>query len=164
MKKRLLFILFGLTVACVQSTLAQTPSVPEGNVEERLSQLEARVKALEEAQKGVESHLTADEQALVEKGAYVEMYEPDEPSRHYIGKITKHGSKNSPVDTVLIFVFGIEDAAAARSEGRSMAEAHYSRAMAEQFLFAEGWDKYHDRFFTRAYVQEGVDAYQRALK
>ena len=45
-----------------------------------------------------------------------------------------------------------------------MAEAHYSRAMAEQFLFAEGWDKYHDRFFTRAYVQEGVDAYQRALK
>jgi hypothetical protein len=41
---------------------------------------------------------------------------------------------------------------------------HYSRAMANQFLFAEGWDKYLDRFLTRAYVQEGTDAFNKAFK
>ena len=44
-----------------------------------------------------------------------------------------------------------------------MAEFHYDRYQAEQFLFAEGWDKYHDRFFTRCYVQEGDNAYDEAL-
>ena len=50
------------------------------------------------------------------------------------------------------------------TEGQSMAESHYSPAQAEQFLFAEGWDKYHDRFFTRGYVQEGLDAYSKARR
>jgi hypothetical protein len=61
-------------------------------------------------------------------------------------------------------VFGKEDASAARSEGLSMAEFHYNRAMANQFIFAESWDKYHDRFLTRAYVQEGMEAYEKASK
>ena len=105
----------------------------------------------------------------------MEMYEPNESSRHYIdpvgitsvGHKTKHGfkvEKNLPAEPILIFVFGKEDASAARSEGRSMAEFHYNRAMANQFLFAEGWDKYHDRFLTRAYVQEGMGAFENASK
>ena len=69
-----------------------------------------------------------------------------------------------PSEPVLIFVFGKEDASTARSEGLSMAEFHYNRAMANQFLFAQGWDKYHDRFFTRAYLEEGMGAYEKALK
>jgi hypothetical protein len=119
--------------------------------------------------------LTADEQALYDKGAIVEMYEPNEPSRRYIdpvgitalGHKTKDGlkiEKDAPPEPILIFVFGKEDTSAARSEGRNMADSHYNRSMANQFLFAEGWDRYHDRFFTRAYVQEGMDAYEKALK
>ncbi len=42
------------------------------------------------------------------------------------------------------------------------AEANYSRFQAHEFLFAQGWDKYHDRFFTRCYVQEGEGAYDKA--
>jgi hypothetical protein len=117
--------------------------------------------------------LSADEQALYDKGAIMEMYKPDESSRHYIDSVgitsvghkTKHGFKveeNLPHEPILIFVFGKEDASAARSEGRNMAEFHYNRATANQFLFAEGWDKYHDRFLTRAYVQEGMDAFEKA--
>ena len=40
-----------------------------------------------------------------------------------------------------------------------MASFNYSRPQAEQFLFAESWDKYHDRYFTRCYVHEGENAY-----
>jgi hypothetical protein len=105
----------------------------------------------------------------------MEMYEPNEPSRHYIdpvgissvGHKTEHGfkvEKSLPAEPILILVFGKEDTSAARAEGRNMAEFHYNRAMTNQFLFAEGWDKYHDRFFTRAYVQEGLEAYEKALK
>jgi hypothetical protein len=105
----------------------------------------------------------------------MEMYKPNELSRHYIDSVgissvghkTKHGFKvesNLPPEPILIFVFGKEDVSAARSEGLSMAEFNYDRAMTNQFLFAEGWDKYHDRFLTRAYVQEGMDAYKKALK
>jgi hypothetical protein len=119
--------------------------------------------------------LSADEQALYDQGAIMEMYEPNEPSRHYIDPVgispvehkTKHDSnieKNLPTEPILIFVFGKEDASAARSEGLSMAEFHYNRAMANQFLFAQGWDKYHYRFFTRAYLEEGMGAYEKALK
>jgi hypothetical protein len=119
--------------------------------------------------------LGADEQALYDKGAIMEMYKPNEQSRHYIGAVgissvghkTKPGlkiEKELPREPVLIFVFGKEDASVARSEGLSMAESHYERALANQFLFAEGWDKYHDRFFTRAYLQEGMEAYEDALK
>jgi hypothetical protein len=119
--------------------------------------------------------LSIEEQALYDKGAIMEMYEPSESSRHYIDSVAissvghknKHDSKverNLPPEPILIFVFGKEDASDARSEGRNMAEVHYDRAMANQFLFAEGWDKYHDRFLTRAYVQEGLDAFEKASK
>jgi len=113
--------------------------------------------------------LTPEEQALVDKGATMEMYSPKEHSRHFINHIdavkdNKTGKmrKIENPDPILCFVFGMEDAAPAREEGRSMAEFHYSRAQAEQFLFAQGWDKYHDRFFTRCYVQEGEKAYNKA--
>ena len=49
------------------------------------------------------------------------------------------------------------------TQGRSMAECHYSPSQAHEFLFAQGWDKYHDRFFTKCYVQEGENAYDKAL-
>ena len=116
--------------------------------------------------------LTAEEQALVDKGAVMEMYKPDEHSRHFIAHIdsvtdpkTKKTSKtaNNP-QAVVCFVFGIEDAEPARKEGRSMAECHYSPSQAHEFLFAQGWDKYHDRFFTRCYVQEGEAAYDKAVE
>ena len=116
--------------------------------------------------------LTAEEQALVNKGAVMEMYKPDEHSRHFIARIdsvtdpkTKKASKtaNNP-QAVVCFVFGIEDAEPARKEGRSMAEFHYSSSRAHEFLFAQGWDKYHDRFFTRCYVQEGEAAYDKAVE
>jgi hypothetical protein len=116
------------------------------------------------------SDLTPEEQALVNKGATMEMYKPDEHSRHFIARIdavqdSKTGKprKIENPTPVLCFVFGMEDAKPAREEGRSMAEFHYSRSQAEQFLFAEGWDKYHDRFFTRCYVQEGEGAYDKAV-
>ncbi len=116
--------------------------------------------------------LTAEEQALADKGAVMEMYKPDEHSRHFIAHIdaVKDGrtekTRKIPSDsqTVVCFVFGVEDAEAARKEGRSMAEFNYSRSQAHEFLFAEGWDKYHDRFFTRCYVQEAENAYDEAIK
>jgi hypothetical protein len=116
--------------------------------------------------------LTAEEQALVDKGAIMEMYKPDEHSRHFIAHIDsvtdpktgKPRKMSNNSQAVVCFVFGMEDAEPARKEGRSMAECHYSPAQAHEFLFAQGWDKYHDRFFTRCYVQEGEDAYNKALK
>jgi len=116
--------------------------------------------------------LTAEEQALVNKGAVMQMYKPDEHSRHFIAHIDSATdpqtgkTRKIPKDSqaVLCFVFGIEDAEPARKEGRSMAEFHYSLSQAHEFLFAQGWDRYHDRFFTRCYVQEGEDAYDKAVK
>ena len=116
--------------------------------------------------------LTKEEQALADKGQVMQMYKPDEHSRHFVAHIdavsdpktgkTRKMSKNS--HPVLCFVFGIEDATAAREEGRSMAECYYTASQAHEFLFAQGWDKYHDRFFTRCYVQEGENAFQAAFK
>ena len=109
---------------------------------------------------------TAEEQALLDKGATMEMYQPNEHSRHFITGIRAEGKaheKETP-QPVLCFVFGMEDVTPAREEGKSMAEAHYTRSQAEQFLFAQGWDKYHDRFFTRCYVQEGEDAYDKIMR
>jgi len=116
--------------------------------------------------------LTAEEQALVNKGACMQMYKPDEHSRHFIVRIDSATdpqtgkTRKIPKDSqkVVCFVFGIEDAEPAREQGRSMAEFHYSPSQAHEFLFAQGWDKYHDRFFTRCYVQEGEDAYNKAIK
>jgi hypothetical protein len=116
--------------------------------------------------------LTAEEQALVNKGAVMQMYKPDEHSRHFIAHIDSATdprtgkTRKIPNDSqaVVCFVFGIEDAEPARKEGRSMAECHYSPSQAHEFLFAQGWDRYHDRFFTRCYVQEGEGAYDKAVK
>lgn len=116
--------------------------------------------------------LTAEEQAFVDKGAFMQMYKPDEHSRHFIahidavtdaktGKTRKMANNSRPV---LCFVFGIEDAQPAREQGRSMAECHYTPSQAHEFLFAQGWDKYHDRFFTRCYVQEGEAAYEEVAR
>ena len=114
---------------------------------------------------------TKEEQALINKGMTMEMYKPDEHTRHFIAHITKtdprteatpQPAKNSP--GVVCFVFGMEDAQPAREEGRSMAECKYTPQQAHEFLFAEGWGKYHDRFFTRCYLQEGEHAYEEAVK
>jgi hypothetical protein len=116
--------------------------------------------------------LTAEEQALADKGAVMQMYKPDEHSRHFIahidavtdpktGKTRKMANNSQPV---LCFVFGIEDAEPAREQGRSMAECKYSFSQAHEFLFAQAWEKYHDRFFTRCYLQEGENAYNAAVK
>src|SRR5207244_9919160 len=116
--------------------------------------------------------LTAEEQALVNKGAVMQLYKPDEHSRHFIAHIDsatdpKTGEKrkiSKDEEAVLCFVFGMENAQPAREQGRSMAEFRYTPEQAHEFLFAQGWDKYHDRFFTRCYVQEGEDAYDKAIK
>jgi hypothetical protein len=113
-----------------------------------------------------------EEKALLDKNRTMEMYKPDEHSRHFIARIdsttdpktgeTRKFSKDA--QAVLCFVFGIEDAKPARDEGRSMAECKYNPQQAHEFLFAEGWNKYHDRFFTRCYVQEGEASYEAAAK
>lgn len=115
---------------------------------------------------------TKEEQALLDKNRIMEMCKPDEHSRHFIARIDsatdpKTGEKrkiSKDAQAVLCFVFGIEDAQPAREQGRSMAECQYSPSQAHEFLFAQGWDKYHDRFFTRCYVQEGENAYNAAVK
>ena len=116
--------------------------------------------------------LTKEEQDLVDKGAIMQMYKPDEHSRHFIAHIDSATdpqtgkTRKIPKDSqqVVCFVFGIEDAEPAREQGRSMAEFHYSPSQAHEFLFAQGWDKYHDRFFTRCYVQEGENEYDKATR
>ena len=114
-------------------------------------------------------NLSKQEQALLNKGAFMEMYKPDEHSRHFIAHISatdprteQKAAKSSPA--VVCFVFGMEDAKPARDEGKSMAECKYTPQQAHEFLFAQGWGKYHDRFFTRCYVQEGEAAYDEAAK
>src|SRR4029077_7027783 len=117
-------------------------------------------------------NFTKEEQALLDKNRTMEMYKPDEHSRHFVARIDsatdpKTGEKrkiSKDANAVLCFVFGMEDAKPARDEGRSMAECHYSPEQAHEFLFAQGWGKYHDRFFTRCYVQEGEGAYEAAVK
>ena|ERR1051326_2604134 len=115
---------------------------------------------------------TKEEQALLDKNRVMQMYKPDEHSRHFVAHIDsatdpKTGEKRkiSKTDSaVLCFVFGMEDAQPAREQGRSMAEFHYTPQQAHEFLFAQGYEKYHDRFFTRCYVQEGEQAYEAAVK
>ena len=117
-------------------------------------------------------NFSKEEQALLDKNRIMQMYKPDEHSRHFVAQIDsatdpKTGKKRKiPKDAqaVLCFVFGMEDAKPAREQGRSMAEFQYSPQQAHEFLFAQGWDKYHDRFFTRCYVQEGEAAYEAAVK
>jgi len=117
-------------------------------------------------------NFTKEEQTLLDKNRTMQMYKPDEHSRHFIARIEsaadpKTGEKrkiSKDAQAVLCFVFGMEDAKPAREQGRSMAEFHYTSSQAHEFLFAQGWDKYHDRFFTRCYVQEGENAYNAAVK
>src|SRR5260221_14566123 len=116
-------------------------------------------------------NLTPEEQALVDKGATMETFAPNEHSRHQIvhieGVQDSKGGKmrkiNNP-DPVLCCVFGMEDAAPARAEGQNMAEMHYSPAQAEQFLVAEGWGKDHVRFVTLAYVERGLESFNARWK
>src|SRR5258708_24143998 len=76
-------------------------------------------------------NLTPEEQALVDKGATMETFAPNEHSRHEIvhieGVQDSKGGKmrkiNNP-DPVLCFVFGMEDPAPARPEGQNMAGMH----------------------------------------
>ena len=115
---------------------------------------------------------TKEEQALLDKNRVMQMYKPDEHSRHFVAQIDsatdpKTGEKrkiSKDASAVLCFVFGIEDAKPAREQGKSMAEFHYTPQQAHEFLFAQGYEKYHDRFFTRCYVQEGENAYEEAIK
>jgi hypothetical protein len=114
---------------------------------------------------------TKEEQALINKGMTMQMYKPDEHSRHFVAHIDSatdpKTGKERAVDksqALVCFVFGMEDAQPAREQGKSMAEFHYTPQQAHEFLFAQGWDKYHDRFFTRCYVQEGEEAYQKEVK
>ncbi|HWY52562.1 MAG TPA: hypothetical protein VNW72_13890 [Chthoniobacterales bacterium] len=117
-------------------------------------------------------NFTKEEQALLDKNRTMEMYKPDEHSRHFVANIEsatdpKTGEKrkiSKDASAVLCFVFGMEDAKPAREQGRSMAECKYSPQQAHEFLFAQGWGKYHDRFFTRCYVQEGEAAYEATAK
>lgn len=120
---------------------------------------------------GNANSFSKEEQALINKGMTMEMYKPDEHSRHFIAHIasatdpkTGKALNVNKSQGVVCFVFGMEDAKPARDEGKSMAEFKYSPQQAHEFLFAEGWDKYHDRFFTRCYVQEGESAYEQANK
>lgn len=114
--------------------------------------------------------LSPAEQALYDKGAFEETYDPTKHSGHEIDHIIasspdgKHENKLATPEAILSFNFGMEDAAPARAEGRDMAQAHYTPALAHEFLFIEGWDKYHDRFLTRCYFQEGQDAYEAAMR
>jgi hypothetical protein len=119
----------------------------------------------------IKNSLNTEEQALWDKNLTMETFSPNEHSSISIDRIdatydSKTGRKRKVEnpEPVLCLVFGMEDAAPAREEGKSMAESRYSSAQAEQFLFAEGWDKYHDRFLTRAYVQEGLEAYDIARR
>lgn len=109
------------------------------------------------------THLTPEEQTLLDKGQYIEMIGgPHTHSGHMVSRLSPVGDGKNAKPAVC-FVFGMEDIEPARKEGESMAQFHYSRSQAEQFLFAQGWDKYHDRFFTRYYVQEGMDAYDKNM-
>src|SRR5437879_9159443 len=79
---------------------------------------------------------TKEEQALLDKNRIMQMYKPDEHSRHFIAHVDsatdpKTGEKrkiSKDAQAVLCFVFGMEDAQPAREQGRSMAESHYSPA------------------------------------
>jgi hypothetical protein len=121
--------------------------------------------------RGNADSFSKDEQALIKKNMTMEMYKPDEHSRHFIANVSptdprtdKERAVPTKSSAVVCFVFGMEDAMPARNEGRSMAECHYSPQQAHEFLFAQGWDKYHDRFFTRCYLQEGEAAYEATAK
>ena len=87
-----------------------------------------------------------EEQALVDRGAVMEMYKPDEHSRHFIAHIdsatdpktgeTRKIPKKS--QAVVCSVFGIEDARSAREQGRSMAQYHYSLAQLTNSFLPKG--------------------------
>jgi hypothetical protein len=120
------------------------------------------------AQNVASNNLFPEELALFKEGAVMETYNPDKPRGHeiiYIQPLGANHKPKGPKSKMLAINFGIEDAKAAREEGISMAQFHYSAAQAHDFIFAEGWSKYQpDRFFTRAYVQEAEAALVKASK
>jgi hypothetical protein len=107
--------------------------------------------------------LTAEEKELQAQGAIMEVYQPNNHSGYSVGWIKPAGAKGKAIPgkgiKVLVCNFGIENVAKARAQGREMKGFNYTPAMAQQFLFAQGWDESHDRFYTRAYVQEGMNGY-----
>lgn len=106
-------------------------------------------------------NLTRQEQALLDKGLTMELYRPTERSGHRIEIIT--GSKGS--GPVLAFVFGIEDAEAARKSGEQMAAMGYSARVAEQHLLAAAGARYHDdNFFVHCFMHEASTAYNAVVK
>src|SRR5947207_13102164 len=92
---------------------------------------------------------TKEEQALLDKNRIMQLYKPDEHSRHFIAHVDsatdpKTGEKrkiSKDAQAVLCFVFGMEDAQPAREQGRSMAESHYSPEQAHDLLLPTGGDK-----------------------
>jgi hypothetical protein len=103
---------------------------------------------------------STEERALQRRNEVMEMYRPTEHTGHMIGLVRVVGpNANGRRVKLLIFNFGIELAQQARSQGREMRAFNYTPAMAQQFLFAQGWDRSKDRFYTRAYVQEGMAGY-----
>src|SRR5436190_23685526 len=76
---------------------------------------------------------TEEEQALLDRNRIMQMYKPDEHSRHFIARVDsatdpKTGEKriiSKDAQAVLCFVFGMEYAHPARDQGRSMDVRHY---------------------------------------
>jgi hypothetical protein len=91
----------------------------------------------------------------------MEVIRPGEHSGHRIMTIT--GSKGS--GPVLAFVFGMEDAQAARKAGRRMAAKGYAADVAERELLEEARAKYHgSNLFVKAYMFEASNAYNNSAK
>src|SRR5947207_15074712 len=92
---------------------------------------------------------TKEEQALLDKNRIMQMYKPDEHSRHFIARVDsatdpKTGEKrkiSKDAQAGLWFVFGMEDAQPGREQGRIMAESHDRPQQAHEFLFARAWNK-----------------------
>jgi hypothetical protein len=99
---------------------------------------------------------TPQEQALIAQGLVVEVKRLDQHSGHQAGII--HGSKGSgPVE---MFIFGMEDAAAARKAGLQMAQKGYGPDEAVKRLLEEARAKYgNHRFFVKCFMDEAANAY-----
>jgi hypothetical protein len=107
--------------------------------------------------------LTTEEKELQRQGAIMEVYQPNDHSGYSVGWIKPVDANGKVIKgkgiKVLVCNFGMEYVQKARAQGREMAGFHCTPVMAQQFLFAQGWDEFHDRFYTRAYVQEGMSGY-----
>jgi hypothetical protein len=100
--------------------------------------------------------LTAQEQALLNKGLFAERCDPSEHSGRHIETI--HGSKGS--GPALVVVFGQEDFERAKMAGQAMAAKGLTPDSAVQHLLAEANARYHgDKLFTKTFMDEAANAY-----